>query len=253
MDCPSEENLIRMKLDSIHTIQHLEFDLSNRQLIVFHLNEIELVQSSIKELNLGGELISKEASNQTIFEKETIQKKLLWTVLIVNLSFFVIEIITGLVSNSIGLVADSLDMLADSLVYGISLLAIGHSLVRKKNVAKVAGYLQIALASIGFIEVLRRVIGVEEIPVFSTMIIVSILALIANSACLFILQKSKSKEAHMKASMIFTSNDIIINSGVILAGILVSFFGSSIPDLIIGSLVFGIVLKGAIRILALSK
>jgi Co/Zn/Cd efflux system component len=35
------------------------------------------------------------------------------------------------------------------------------------------------------------------------------------------LQKSKSQEdAHMKASMIFTSNDVIINLGVIAAGIL---------------------------------
>ena len=85
------------------------------------------------------------------------------------------------------------------------------------------------------------------------MIIVSILALIANSICLYLLQKSKSKEAHMKATMIFTSNDIVINTGIIIAGILVLLTHSRYPDLIIGSLVFLIVVRGAFRILKLGK
>ena len=153
-----------------------------------------------------------------------------------------------------GLVADSLDMLADSFVYGLSLLAVGGTLIRKKQIAKIAGYFQITLAVIGFIEVLRRFFGTEQLPNFSTMIVVSILALIANGICLYILQKSKSKnQAHMKASMIFTSNDVIINLGVIIAGVLVNWLNSSKPDLIIGTIVFVLVIQGALRILKLSK
>ena len=153
-----------------------------------------------------------------------------------------------------GLVADSLDMLADSFVYGISLLAVGKSLTRKKRIANLAGYFQIALAIIGFIEVLRRFFRVEQLPDFTTMIFVSILALIANGMCLYLLQKSKSKEeAHLKASMIFTSNDVIINLGVIAAGLLVNWLNSNKPDLIIGTIVFVIVIRGAIRILKLGK
>ena len=57
----------------------------------------------------------------------------------------------------------------------------------------------------------------------------------------------------MKASMIFTSNDIIINLGVIIAGFLVHWLHSNKPDLIIGSIVFALVIQGAFRILKLSK
>ena len=85
------------------------------------------------------------------------------------------------------------------------------------------------------------------------MIIVSILALLANGLCLFLLQKSKSKEAHMQASMIFTSNDVIINSGVIVAGVLVLWTGSRLPDLIVGAIVFIVVVRGALNILKLGK
>jgi Co/Zn/Cd efflux system component len=57
----------------------------------------------------------------------------------------------------------------------------------------------------------------------------------------------------MQASAIFTSNDIIVNGGVILAGILVYFLESKWPDLIIGGIVFTFVMRGAIKILKLAK
>ncbi|ULC60275.1 cation transporter [Flaviramulus sp. BrNp1-15] len=254
MDCPSEENLIRMKLDGISSIKNLEFDISNRKLTVFHTGQINLIEKLINELNLGEKKLITEQTEQTEFLENSNQKKLLWSVLAINFLFFVIEMTTGIISKSMGLVADSLDMLADSFVYGLSLFAVGKTITRKKQVAKLAGYFQITLAFIGFLEVLRRFFGTEKLSDFSTMIVVSILALIANGICLLLLQKSKSKkEAHMKASMIFTSNDIIINLGVICAGLLVNWFNSNKPDLIVGTIVFVLVIQGAIRILKLGK
>ncbi|MDT0678036.1 cation transporter [Autumnicola musiva] len=254
MDCPSEENLIRMKLDEISNIKNLDFDIPNRKLTVFHEGGIQSIEESLSGLKLGTKKIKTEQTDQTEFEENSQQKKLLWSVLIINFAFFIIEMTSGLISKSMGLVADSLDMLADSFVYGISLFAVGGSIVKKKKIANLAGYFQILLALIGFAEVLRRFFGNEKLPDFSTMIIVSILALIANGICLYLLQKSKSKkEAHMKASMIFTSNDIIINTGVIIAALLVNWLNSSTPDLIIGTIVFIIVIQGAIRILKIGR
>lgn len=254
MDCPSEENLIRMKLDGIAGIANVNFDIPNRKLTVFHSEDVDLIEKSVIELKLGGKKISTEETNQTSFEENNSQKILLWSVLLINFAFFIIEMTLGLFSKSIGLVADSLDMLADSFVYGISLFAVGGSVIKKKRIAKLAGYFQIILAVIGFIEVLRRYFGDENLPNFSTMIVVSIFALIANGICLYILQKSKGKEeAHMKASVIFTSNDVVINLGIIIAGIMVNWLSSSVPDLIIGTIVFIIVIQGALRILKLSK
>ena len=254
MDCPSEESLIRIKLDGISSIKNLAFDIPNRKLSVFHDGEIDQIERSIIELNLGAQKLTTEQTDQTEFSENSNQRKLLWTVLAINFVFFLIEMITGVISESMGLIADSLDMLADSFVYGISLFAVGGTLIKKKKIAKIAGYFQITLAIIGFVEVLRRFLGAETLPNFSTMIYISALALIANGICLYLLQKSKTKEdAHMKASMIFTSNDVIINLGVIIAGLLVNWLNSSKPDLIIGTIVFALVIQGAFRILKLSK
>lgn len=254
MDCPSEENLIRMKLDEISSIKNLDFDIPNRLLSVFHNGQTDQIEQSILDLNLGGQKLTTEQIEEIEFTENSNQRKLLWMVLLINFAFFFIEMTTGLISKSMGLVADSLDMLADSFVYGISLFAVGGTFTRKKRIAKLAGYFQITLAVVGFIEVLRRFFGGDNLPDFSTMIIVSIFALIANGICLYLLQKSKSKEeAHMKASMIFTSNDVIINLGVIAAGLLVNWLNSNKPDLIIGTIVFVLVVQGAFRILKLSK
>lgn len=253
MDCPSEESLIRISLEDIKCIKKLDFDLSKRILTVFHEGQVEQIESVIEGLSLGGKRLSTTQIAHANFEDSNSQQKLLWTVLGINFAFFLIEMSTGIVSKSMGLVADSLDMLADSFVYGISLFAVGGTVTRKKNIAKIAGYFQIILALIGVIEVIRRYIGVEQFPNFKTMILVSTFALIANGVCLYILQKSKSTEAHMKASMIFTSNDVIINLGVICAGTLVYLLESGVPDLIIGVVVFVIVLRGSLRILRLGK
>ncbi|UAB75838.1 cation transporter [Mesoflavibacter sp. SCSIO 43206] len=253
MDCPSEENLIKMKLSDIDGIKQLDFNLEERILTLYHNADVNIISNSIKELKLNETLISSEETNLIITESTRSQSKLLWTVLIINFAFFIVEISTGLISKSMGLIADSLDMLADSFVYGLSLIAVGGTVLKKKRIAKYAGYFQITLAIIGIVEVIRRFLGYEALPVFSTMIIVSVFALIANGICLYLLQKSKSQEAHMRASMIFTSNDIIINLGVITAGVLVNWLHSGIPDLIIGIIVFGLVIQGAFRILKLSK
>jgi Co/Zn/Cd efflux system component len=253
MDCPSEENLIRLKLEGLTNINALDFDLSKRKLTVFHEGEPLAFEHLIFELNLGAKKISSEETNELKIESPEKQRKLLWIVLAINFAFFLIEITTGFISKSMGLVADSLDMLADALVYGMSLFAVGGAIIKKKRVALLAGYFQITLAAIGFLEVLRRFLGSEKIPDFSTMIFISFFALIANGLCLYLLQKSNNKEAHMQASLIFTSNDVIINLGVIVAGFLVFWLQSNKPDLIIGTIVFILVIIGGVRILKLGR
>ncbi|RIK32572.1 MAG: cation transporter [Anaerolineae bacterium] len=252
MDCAAEENLVRMKLDDVNVVRKLNFDLSARRVTVYHEGKLDAIEKSIHELNLNSRLLKTEQTNEEI-DDSSLQKNLLWTVLLINFSFFVIEILFGFFSGSMGLVADSLDMLADAIVYGLSLIAVGAAFTRKKIVAKTSGYFQLFLALIGFVEVMRRFIGLEILPDFRTMIIVSTLALIANSVCLYLLQRSKNQEVHMKATMIFTSNDVIINLGVITAGLLVNWLNSGIPDLIIGAIVFIIVSRGAFKILSLAK
>lgn len=253
MDCSSEEQLIRMKLGGIEGIKHLSFNIDKRELQVDHTLSPEIIRDHLHSLNLGESILKNEEVEESSTKEEPDEKQFLVAVLVINASLFVVEMISGIVARSMGLIADSLDMLADSFVYLLALSVVGGAIAQKKKIATISGIFQLVLAILGLLEVIRRFTGSETVPAFSSMITISILALLGNIASLIILKKSRNQEAHMKASMIFTSNDVIANLGVILAGVLVYFSESRIPDLAIGGIVFLLVARGAFRILQLGK
>ncbi len=176
------------------------------------------------------------------------QSRVLWLLLAINATMFVAEIVAGIIAESTGLIADSLDMLADATVYAIGIYAVGRAASVKINAASISGIFQIILALGVAAEIVRRLIwGSEPEPLF--MIGISIVALIANVVCLALISKHRDGEVHMRASWIFSKNDVIANSGVILAGVLVQVLHSRLPDLVIGTVIVLIVLRGGITII----
>ena len=184
--------------------------------------------------------------------KDKSERHVLIALLLINGVMFVAEFIVGWWAQSTALIADALDMLADAMVYGVGLYAVGRSLLVKAHAARISGVLQVLLGLLVLIDILRRfVVGSE--PVSTLMIAMGLIALIANITCLILIAKHRDGEVHMRASWIFSKNDVIANLGVILAGGLVAWTGSRLPDLIIGSLVALIVIRGGILILQDAK
>jgi cation diffusion facilitator family transporter len=177
------------------------------------------------------------------------QSRVLWLLLAINSTMFVAELIAGIIADSTGLIADSLDMLADAAVYGIGLYAVGRSSRIKVRAASISGVFQILLALGVIVEIMRRLIWGSE-PEALLMIAVSAVALLANIVCLVLISKHRDGEVHMRASWIFSRNDVIANSGVILAGLLVLQLDSRWPDLLIGSVIVLVVLRGGLSIIA---
>lgn len=253
MDCPAEEQLVRMSLEDVQAIEGLTFDLSGRTLDVFHTGDSGPIFQKLDSMALDTTMIGSEESALVPLEDHANERRVLITVLLINFSFFVLNLITGIIAGSMGIVADSLDMLADCLVFALSLFVVGSTIARKKKVATASGYFQLTLAVFGLIEVIRRFLGFGEVPEYRLMIIISALALIGNSVSIYILQKARREEAHMQASYIFLANDVVINFGVIVAGLFVYLTASKFPDLVIGSIIFLIVARGSMRILKLAK
>jgi len=176
------------------------------------------------------------------------QKSVLISLLAINGFMFIFEISLGWYAQSTGLIADSIDMLADAIVYGIGLYAIGKSLQHKANAALMSGWFQVALGSMILIDISRRVFMGSE-PVSVLMMGVGVIALIANIYCLRLIDKHKDGEVHMRASWIFSKNDVIANTGVILGGLLVWLLDSRWPDLLIGTLIALVIFNGARHII----
>lgn len=253
MDCPAEEALVRTHLESLPGVHLLRCDLPARRVEVVHEGEAAAVLQAVAALRLGAKLIDIVEYGEPMEARLAMERRTLWQVLGINAGFFGLEALYGLLAGSMGLLADSLDMLADALVYGLSLAAVHATAARKRALARGSGYIQMALAFLGLGEVIRRVVGGSEPPEYGTMIVISALALVGNSICLVLLQRTQSRDVHIRASMIFTSNDVIINLGVIVAGTLVYALKSALPDLVVGAIVFVIVMRGALRILRLGR
>ena len=179
---------------------------------------------------------------------EHLERQTLWLLLVINGVMFVIEAAIGWIAESTGLLADSIDMLADAIVYGMSLYAVGRSGALQSRAASASGWVQIALGIGVVVEVLRRLLLGSD-PVSILMIAIGTIALVANVFCLMLLAKHRSGGIHMRASWIFSTNDVIANAGVILSGCLVLLLGSRIPDLVVGALVSAIVIRGGLLIL----
>ena len=180
--------------------------------------------------------------------KDQSQRQVLYWLLGINATMFVIEMGIGLLADSTALIADSLDMLADAVVYGVALYAIGKSLLHKANAARISGFFQMARGVLIIIDIVRRSIYGSE-PVSGLMMAMGAVALVANVICLVIIRKQRNEEVHMRASWIFSANDVIANLGVIFAGVLVFWLDSRWPDLVIGVIVSCVVLRGAKMIL----
>ena len=180
--------------------------------------------------------------------KDKDQRHVLILLLAINGLLFFIEAAVGWYADSTALIADSLDMLADASVYAIALWAVGNALHNKVTAARLSGYLQMLLALLILADIGRRMLLGSE-PLSALMLIMGAVALLANMTCLVLISKHRHGDVHMRASWIFSSNDVIANLGVLASALLVHYSQSRWPDLVIGLIIALVVLRGAVKIL----
>ncbi len=181
-------------------------------------------------------------------EMDNSQRRLLWTVLLLNGVMFFVEFIAGWMAESSGLIADSLDMLADTLVYAVSLYAVVKAIKYKVNAAILNGILQTLLALAVLLDVILKLAFGSQPETF-VMLSIAGLALLVNIVCFALLYSSRNGDINIRASWICSRNDMIMNVGVIVSAMLVAQLHAAWPDLLIATVIAIIVLHSAIRII----
>jgi len=176
------------------------------------------------------------------------QSATLKIVLVINAVMFVVELVSGMMSGSTALLSDSLDNLGDALTYGFSLYAAFRGLRSKAKVALFKGLLILTAGLFVLCQVAYR-IAVPVIPIYETMGLVSLLALLANSACLAMLWKHREEDINMSSVWECSRNDIASNIAVLMAAAGVWLTHSGWPDILIGALLALMFLKSAVKVL----
>jgi Co/Zn/Cd efflux system component len=180
--------------------------------------------------------------------RDAAERSTLQWVLGINLFQVVMAGGVGIAADSTGLLGAALDNLADAVVYVVSLYAVGRTVAAKSRAAHLSGVLLILLA-LGLLgEVIRRFVTGSD-PIGLAMIVTAIVNAASNVLCLRLLRSHREQGVHLKASWIFTTNDMLANLGIVASGIAVMIFKSPLPDLLIGLVVVGIVIWGGWEIL----
>ena len=180
--------------------------------------------------------------------QDAAERRTLSWVLGINTTQVVVAGIVGILADSAGLLGAALDNLGDAAVYVASIYAVGRTVVAKSRAARLSGVLLILSGVVLLAEVIRRFMAGSQ-PIGLAMIMTALANAATNLLNLRLLRKHREHGVHLKASWIFTSNDAIVNGGTVASGIAVMIFQSNLPDLLIGLVVGGMVLRSGWEVL----
>lgn len=175
-------------------------------------------------------------------------KQILWIVIAINASMFVVEMLGGALSGSQALKADALDFLGDALTYGLSLWAIGKSVNVRTNAALVKGISLLLMGAWVLATTLYQFV-ILDTPIAPVMGSIAVLALLANVSSVLLLMRYKDGDANVRSVWLCSRNDAISNVLVIAASVAVFVTASAWPDLIVAVIMAFIFTRSAVQII----
>lgn len=119
----------------------------------------------------------------------------------------------------------------------------------KAKVALFKGGLILLAAIVVAAQIIYRLF-VPSVPLFEIMGAFSLLALVANSFCLFLLWRHRNEDVNMSSVWECSRNDIAANLSVFLAAGAVWITGSGWPDIVVALGLVWILLSSAIRVIS---
>src|SRR5215213_3222016 len=175
-------------------------------------------------------------------------KRILWTVIGLNATMFVVEMVMGHLARSQALQADALDFLGDTVTYGLSLAVIGASLRTRATAALFKGLSLSVMALWVFGSTIYQTL-ILGLPSAELMGGIGVLALTANLASVLLLLAYKDGDANVRSVWLCSRNDAVGNVVVMLAALGVWGTSTAWPDLAVAGLMAGLFLTSSVQIL----
>lgn len=179
-------------------------------------------------------------------------RRVLWIVIALNATMFVVEVAAGYLARSQALQADALDFLGDAATYALSLLVIGRPAAWRANAALFKGLsLGVLALWVGGSTLWRAVLGGAPEPM--TMSAVGFLALCVNVGAALLLYRFRDGDANVRSVWLCSRNDAIGNIAVLFAAAAVWASGVSWPDLVVALAMSALFLQTSVRIVAQAR
>lgn len=186
------------------------------------------------------------------------QRRLL-LVLIVTGSMTVVELVGGILSNSLALLGDAGHMFTDTLALGLSLVALTiakrpasqtrtYGFHRAEVLAAAAnGTILVVICGFLFYEGYQRFVDPPEVR-GGLMLAVAAVGFLANLVGILVLRPASRGNLNVKGAFLHMWGDTISSVGVILASLIILITGWTIVDPIISILIGLLILRGAVSL-----
>ncbi len=188
----------------------------------------------------------------------TREKKLL-LIFLFNSSLMLLEFGGGIYSRSLALLSDAGHMLTDSFAVFLSYIAVQWS-ARPATAKKTFGYHRIeilvalinglallAISGYIFYEAANRFFHPEPIKT-GVLLVIATIGLIGNIAGAVLIKHEGEHSLNIRSTFLHLVSDALSSVGVIIGGVIIVFTGWTVVDSLIGILIGGIVLRGAVSL-----
>lgn len=203
---------------------------------------------------------SHRSNNGHSSEYRAFEKKRLGLSLIITLIVMIVEVIGGLIANSIALLTDAGHMFTH--LFAISISIFGIYLASKPSchhktfglyraeilTAFINGLFLLAITGFIIYEGIMRLLNPVEINSLY-MILVAIIGLIVNVISILLLQGTSKEDLNIKGVFYHMIGDSVSSVGVVIASIIIYFTGWSIIDPIVSFFIAALIIRWGIGIL----
>jgi len=170
------------------------------------------------------------------------------TVLLVSVAILVVEVVGGILADSLALLADAGHMLTDVSGVGMALLAIWFA-GRAASPSRTFGYLRIEILAAVANAVL--LFGVAAVVLFQAwqrlahppqvasglMLAVALVGLAANGVSLFLLRGAQRESLNMRGAYLEVMGDLAGSAAVIVAALVIALTGWNAADAVASALI----------------
>ena len=171
---------------------------------------------------------------------------------IINLIMMSVDLWYGLMMKSASLLGDAANNSGDVFILGSSILVLSSTTAVKNRLALFKGIIMTVFGLWAFYHVYLGLIEESDLLTGGTISIIGVMSLAGNTSVAFMMYKHQHKDINFMSAFICCRNDAFASAGIIIAGLLVMYTGSSLPDIIIGTAIAAIVCHGGIQVIRMS-
>ncbi len=180
-------------------------------------------------------------------------------VLVITAGFMMVELVGGLISNSLALIADAGHMLSDVAAIALSIFALWFArrpATEQKSygyhrfeilAAFVNGMTLVVIALLILWQAYQRIVSPQPVE-GSLMLGVAVVGLMVNIAAAFLLHSSAGHSLNVRGAYLHVLSDMLGSVGAIAAGLVIIFTGWTPADPIISAIVALLILASSWRL-----